>query len=43
VSGRLHAPRLAMVDGASFNGEIEMQKPPEGTPPLKGTSRNEAN
>jgi len=43
VSGRLHAPRLSMVDGASFNGEIEMQKPPESTPPLKGTSRNEAN
>ena len=43
VSGRLHAPRLSMVDGASFNGEIEMQKPPESTPPLKGTSRNVAN
>jgi cytoskeletal protein CcmA (bactofilin family) len=42
VNGRLQTPRLSMVDGASLNGEIEMQKPSEGTAPLKGTSRNEA-
>jgi cytoskeletal protein CcmA (bactofilin family) len=31
VSGSLAAPRLSMVEGASFNGQIEMKKPPEGT------------
>jgi cytoskeletal protein CcmA (bactofilin family) len=42
VNGRLLSPRLSMVDGASFNGELEMQKPPEPTPPPKGTPRNQA-
>jgi cytoskeletal protein CcmA (bactofilin family) len=42
VSGRLHCPRLSMVEGASFNGEIEMQKEAKSTPALKDSSRNEA-
>jgi len=29
VNGRLNTPRLSMVDGASFNGDIEMKKPAE--------------
>ncbi|MBI5579888.1 MAG: polymer-forming cytoskeletal protein [Deltaproteobacteria bacterium] len=30
VNGRIATPRLSMVDGADFNGEVEMKKPPEG-------------
>ena len=35
VSGRLTTPRLSMVDGASFNGELEMKKPADGPVPAK--------
>jgi len=35
VSGRLHSPRLSMVEGATFNGEIEMPKPSESAVPPK--------
>jgi cytoskeletal protein CcmA (bactofilin family) len=30
VSGRLTSPRLSVVDGACFNGELEMKKPADG-------------
>jgi cytoskeletal protein CcmA (bactofilin family) len=32
VSGRMATPRISMVDGATFNGEIEMKKPADDTP-----------
>ena len=32
VSGRMATPRISMVDGATFNGEIEMKKPADNTP-----------
>jgi len=31
VSGRMATPRISMVDGATFNGEIEMKKPADDT------------
>lgn len=36
VSGRLTTPRISVVDGACFNGELEMKKPAGGaaTPKL---------
>ena len=35
VSGRMCTPRLSVVDGASFNGEIEMKKPVDSAGPSK--------
>ena len=32
VSGRMATPRISMMDGATFNGEIEMKKPADDTP-----------
>jgi len=31
VNGRINTPRLSVVDGATFNGEIEMKKPADST------------
>jgi len=31
VSGRMATPRISMMDGATFNGEIEMKKPADDT------------
>lgn len=31
VSGRLHAPKLSVADGAMLNAEVEMKKPSENT------------
>ena len=33
VRGRMNTPRLSVVDGATFNGEIEMKKPADGAAP----------
>jgi cytoskeletal protein CcmA (bactofilin family) len=30
VNGRMTTPRISVVDGATFNGEIEMKKPTDG-------------
>jgi len=30
VNGRMTTPRISVVDGAAFNGEIEMKKPADG-------------
>ena len=36
VSGRMTTPRISVVDGATFNGEIEMKKPADsGGPPKR--------
>jgi len=35
VSGRMNSPRISMVDGAGFNGDVEMKKPADGTGPAK--------
>lgn len=35
VNGRMTTPRISVVDGATFNGEIEMKKPAEGGGPAK--------
>ena len=39
VSGRMTTPRLSVVDGATFNGEIEMKKPADGAGPSKRTDK----
>jgi cytoskeletal protein CcmA (bactofilin family) len=39
VSGRMNTPRLSVVDGATFNGEIEMKKPTDGAAPPKRTEK----
>jgi cytoskeletal protein CcmA (bactofilin family) len=36
VNGRLHCPRLSIVEGANINGEIEMPKASENAPTPKG-------
>jgi cytoskeletal protein CcmA (bactofilin family) len=35
VNGRMTTPRISVVDGATFNGEIEMKKPADGGGPAK--------
>ncbi len=37
VSGRMSTPRLSVVEGATFNGEIEMKKPADSAGPSKHT------
>jgi len=39
VSGRMSTPRLSVVDGATFNGEIEMKKSADSTGPSKRTEK----
>jgi cytoskeletal protein CcmA (bactofilin family) len=39
VSGRMNTPRLSVVDGATFNGEIEMKKSADSTGPSKRTDK----
>jgi cytoskeletal protein CcmA (bactofilin family) len=39
VSGRMNTPRLSVVDGATFNGEIEMKKPADSAGPSKRTDK----
>ena len=39
VSGRMNTPRLSVVDGAMFNGEIEMKKPADSAGPSKRTDK----
>jgi cytoskeletal protein CcmA (bactofilin family) len=39
VSGRMTTPRLSVVDGATFNGEIEMKKPAGSAGPSKRTDK----
>jgi cytoskeletal protein CcmA (bactofilin family) len=39
VSGRMNTPRLSVVDGAMFNGEIEMKKPNDGIVPPKRSDK----
>jgi cytoskeletal protein CcmA (bactofilin family) len=39
VSGRMNTPRLSVVDGATFNGEIEMKKPTNGIVPPKRSDK----
>jgi len=39
VRGRMNTPRLSVVDGATFNGEIEMKKPADGNAPHKRTDK----
>jgi len=35
VSGRMNSPRISIVDGATFNGDVEMKKPADGAAPSK--------
>jgi cytoskeletal protein CcmA (bactofilin family) len=35
VNGRMNSPRISMVDGAAFNGDVEMKKPADGAAPFK--------
>jgi len=39
VSGRMATPRISVVDGACFNGEIEMKKPTDVAAPSKRTDK----
>jgi len=39
VSGRMNTPRLSVVDGATFNGEIKMKKPADSARPSKRTDK----
>jgi cytoskeletal protein CcmA (bactofilin family) len=39
VSGRMNTPRLSVVDGATFNGEIEMKKTANGIVPPKRSDK----
>jgi cytoskeletal protein CcmA (bactofilin family) len=39
VSGRMNTPRLSVVDGATFNGEIQMKKPADSARPPKRTDK----
>ena len=39
VSGRMSAPRLSVVDGAIFNGEVEIKKPADSAGPSKRTEK----
>ena len=39
VSGRMNTPRLSVVDGATFNGEVEMKKPVDGAASAKRTEK----
>lgn len=39
VSGRLHAPKLSVAEGALLNGEIEMKTPSESRPAADGPVR----
>jgi len=39
VSGRMNTPRLSVVEGATFNGEIEMKKPADSAGPSKRTDK----
>ena len=39
VNGRMNTPRLSVVDGATFNGEIEMKKPADSAGASKRTDK----
>jgi cytoskeletal protein CcmA (bactofilin family) len=39
VSGRMNTPRLSVVDGATFNGEIEIKKPADVAGPPKRSDK----
>jgi cytoskeletal protein CcmA (bactofilin family) len=39
VIGRMNTPRLSVVEGATFNGEIEMKKPADSAGPSKRTDK----
>jgi cytoskeletal protein CcmA (bactofilin family) len=39
VSGRMRTPRLSVVDGATFNGEIEMKKTADSAASSKRTEK----
>ena len=39
VSGRMNTPRISVVDGATFNGEIEMKKPADSGGSSKRTDK----
>ncbi len=39
VSGRIATPRLSMVEGAHFNGEVEMKQPAEKPPAPKPSDK----
>ena len=39
VSGRMNTPRLSVVDGATFNGEIEMKKPADSSGQSRRTDK----
>jgi len=39
VVGRMNTPRLSVVEGATFNGEIAMKKPADSADPSKRTDK----
>jgi cytoskeletal protein CcmA (bactofilin family) len=39
VSGRMNTPRMSVVDGATFNGDVEMKKPVDAATPSRRTEK----
>jgi cytoskeletal protein CcmA (bactofilin family) len=39
VNGRMNTPRISVVDGATFNGDVEMKKPADAATPSKRTEK----